>query len=71
MVVFSLATMAAKKIKNGAMHLGLHLKLTAEEAPVFNAMVAAAQKRAGAHAKVTVSSFVLGLIREAMPRSRR
>jgi hypothetical protein len=51
-------------------HLGLHLRLTPEDAVALDAMIAADQASVGERARVTVTSFVLGLLREEAKRRR-
>jgi hypothetical protein len=63
---------AKKTVKNGASgrkHLGLHLQLTAEENEALEAVIRKEQEKVGL-AKISVSSYVLGLLRKALQASK-
>jgi hypothetical protein len=56
--------MPKKNVKNGPprRHLGLHLFLTSDQSRALDAAVAREQARVGESAKVSVSSYVLGVL---------
>lgn len=54
-------------VRNGTLgrkHLGLHLQLTASECQALDAAIAREQAKVGDSAKVSASSYLLGLLRK-------